>query len=589
MILGFNYFPSNQGCDFWKSWDKEEIEDDFKKMSELGYNTIRFFIIWRDFEPEEGKYNKVLLQRLRDFVVLAKKYHLYCIPSIITIWLNGQLLELPWRNGRNMWTDSFMRIKQRAFIRRIVETISTEPNVYAYDIGDEITYINHFSMSLMTNQQVSDWLSDKVDVIRSVDPKAKVIMANDYKSVIGSHGFNLRNTSLHLDFLAVHGFPNWSPFEIESNDSYKASLFVPFLVKLTSLFGVPLIDEFGLYAASELKRADYIRTSGVSSVLNGAIGILGWNWKDSTYDNTPYIERPWEKQVGFFNQLGEEKSSSITLRECGHWYDKISKKQKIECDVAIYVPDNYFNSSLKSQEDVSLFNCFLLLTRINIPHEFTTHDLSKYKAIILPSVHHLNQIDLDRLLKFVQSGGTIIYSPGSLLDGFGSEELFGVTIDDFSMRYEIDIFEYKGQEHMLDWKKAGFNQIPLISCTSAEQLSTYMESKTPAITLKSHINKGKAYYLNAPIELSLNTPYSLEHENYHSLYKQILADEGIYPPATFSCPDVEIQILKDFGTKEYVLINHSTSDCIGDFQIIGGTKAEISVPKKSIRNLIIKD
>ncbi len=42
---------------------------------------------------------------------LANEVNLYCIPSILTIWMNGQLFKLPWTESTDLWKDANLKKK----------------------------------------------------------------------------------------------------------------------------------------------------------------------------------------------------------------------------------------------------------------------------------------------------------------------------------------------------------------------------------------------------------------------------------------------------------------------------------------------
>lgn len=591
MSIGYNYFPSKQGCDFWKIWDLDEIERDFQQMAEEGSRLVRFFIFWKDFEPVEGQYDDVMFQRLKEFVELAERYQLYCIPSVLTIWMNGQLFDLPWQGNRDFWKDPFMILKQRIFIEKVTAALLHCPNIYAMDLGDEATYIHPQSVNSMNESELNQWLQQMTEGIRKINPLMKIIMANDYKAVLGHHGFHIQRVAKYTDFIAIHGFPNWSPFQIESNTSYKASLYVPFLVKISKIFGKPLIDEFGVYAASEENRFDYITTSGVSSILHGAQAIIAWKWKDSVHKSKPYIERPWEAHVGFHDQAGNKKKGTDAFRSVSQWFDKQHHVHTPDQKVAIYIPYSYYKRYVRNsdtQDDISLFYAFLLLTRSHFLPEFVSvhSDLEEYGAVIVPSIKQFSLYDLECLQNYVRQGGTILASPGSLLDGFGGEELFGIELDDFSLNFK-DEFQWKDMKFLLDWNQAGFDQIPIIRNTQADIISSYRHSGSPALTCNRY-GKGKAYYLNAPIERTLHVPNGLENENYRFIYQYILDEVGIRPAATYSSPAVEIHTLSYSDITEYVLINHSPDPQYGTLTV-NHQKLELNLNKKSIVRICAKE
>ena len=66
-----------------------------------------------------------------------------CLPSLLTIWMNGQLFDLDWRRGRDLWTDAEMRARAAAYVGTVARHLRDRPNVVAYDLGDELLGDHH--------------------------------------------------------------------------------------------------------------------------------------------------------------------------------------------------------------------------------------------------------------------------------------------------------------------------------------------------------------------------------------------------------------------------------------------------------------
>ncbi|MFV5911990.1 beta-galactosidase trimerization domain-containing protein [Bacillus cereus] len=590
MYFGFNYHPSSVGCHYWTNWNENEIKEDLLLMSKEGYNVVRFFLFWKDFEPEEGRYNKLIVERLHRFMQLANEVNLYCIPSILTIWMNGQLFKLPWTESTDLWKDANLKKRAENFLEFIGLELRKYKNILYYDIGDEIIYINKETSLSIGETEAKQWLKEMKIALNKGDESGKIMLGTDHLSIVGNNAFHVSNIENQLDILAVHGFPLWTEFNIESNDSWKSSLYVSFLVAIASAYGQCIVDEFGLYGCSDDIRSDYLLTSGLSSILHGAIGLISWCWKDFESTEKPYDLRPGERFVGFYNLLGEPKTSVNSLKECMKVSREIKSRNKVTKKVGVFITENSegFNcSELKSaKKSIASFYAFLLLKKTHIPVEFCKDNLSQYKAIIVPSNNQLTERDLEELKRFVKYGGTLIYSPGDYLYGHGIGDLFGIELCDFSLdRDAFSHFDYMGCSYSIDWGDDVCNQIPVIKETTADVLTRFTKSNTPAIT-RNMYEKGKVYYINFPMEFLLNRPYSMDSEEFYKIYKAILHEEGIVPPIEFSNPFVAVHYLYYEDYQECLLINHTPKEQNG--QLIKNEKSiEIQLNPKSVKRFKI--
>jgi glucosamine--fructose-6-phosphate aminotransferase (isomerizing) len=91
--VGAHWVPSKAAIHWPVEWDPKEIEADFAKMHELGYNIVRLDMLWPWFEPRPGDYNPAAFQQLDYLVSLAHKCRIYLHPSFI---IDGEVGEEYW-------------------------------------------------------------------------------------------------------------------------------------------------------------------------------------------------------------------------------------------------------------------------------------------------------------------------------------------------------------------------------------------------------------------------------------------------------------------------------------------------------------
>lgn len=75
------------------------IAADLGAVSDAGFDLVRVFLFWRDVEPELGRYDEAVLDRLVWFVEEARTHGLKVLCSVLTVWMNGQLFEPDWFEG----------------------------------------------------------------------------------------------------------------------------------------------------------------------------------------------------------------------------------------------------------------------------------------------------------------------------------------------------------------------------------------------------------------------------------------------------------------------------------------------------------
>lgn len=563
IAVGFNYHPSHTGCQYWQRWNPIQLVHDFRAMARRGFTVVRFFVFWSDFEPQPGIYDPLMLERLQAFVRLAGSNGLYCIPSLLTIWMNGQLFDLPWRQGRDLWTDTVMVERECQYVATLAAALADEAHVLAYDLGDEIIHVDMSSAGSLSRKQVITWQTQLAGAIRVAHPDALVMQGQELSSVLGGHAFRSENSQA-LDLIALHGYPTWTPLAIESIASYKASMLAPFLVQMARLDGTVLIDELGSYGADEEIGGAYLQSTTYSILANGAQGIIAWCWQDFTTHDPPYDAHPGERTAGFLDADGNPKKGMHVFQQfAGRVAHAWSSLQVPSASIGIYVSpyeDSAHTSYLREEQGAhgAAFSAFLLLKRAHLPCEFTRGPLISYKLVVCPSCEQLSWREQRLLEAYVEQGGMLYYSPGSYLHGFGGEDLFGVQLSDFTLRVEeMTGFSWRGQTYPVSWVSGGraSGQIPLIRATTATVLATFPNG-TPAFTRLKRGN-GYAYYLNAPLERFLDQPYLLEAQPWHNFYAHLADFASVEQGVDCSCPEVEVSVLLDRTRRYCFVINHS--------------------------------
>jgi endo-1,4-beta-mannosidase len=590
MLFGYNYHPSESGCYYWTNWNYDEINNDFRIMSENGMDIVRFFIFWTQFEKQEGNYDDVLFERLHLFVKTAKRYGLMCLPSILTIWMNGQLFDLPWRKGRSLWSDAYMIDKQAEFIQRVVDRIKNCGNIFAYDLGDEMLHIHTNEIETLDKNQAMYWLTRMSKAVRFSDPTAKMIMSNDYLVLLAGRGMNIQTISGYTDYAALHGFPNWSPFNLASNRSFASLLYTPFLVKVAKLYGLPFVDEFGLYGSSEGIRADYVFTVGISCWLQGAEGLVAWCWKDFSTINEPYYSNPVEASMGFYKADGAAKISADKFIQCKEWIRQLNGFDADPAKIAVYIP-NYTGQSIdyeskdhKTKELQALFSCFVMLQTLHIPHEFVSNQLSNYTMVFVPSVRLLKSSDMDKLKEYVKNGGNVYCSAASWNVIQAGEELWGVSLEDFSTGSEEEGYSFTYHDRTYYFGDGSLNKekVPVVQNYKAEVMAYLNDSHHPALTIHSY-GKGKVLFLSIPFELNVYEKPARYLKDYACFYRDLLQEFDLHPAVLCSLDDVEIHVLrKDPDEEVYVFINHSEKYQAGEVIFRSSIKKKVSLQRKSV-------
>ncbi|NUP16226.1 MAG: cellulase family glycosylhydrolase [Streptomyces sp.] len=554
--LGVNYHPSQAGCRLWSEWNPQVVKEDFRRMAADGLNTVRLFLFWRDFMPRPDDVDEEALARLEWAVAAADEAGLACVLSLLTIWMNGQLLEVPWRAGRSPWRDPELLRAEEMYVRAVARVVRPHDNVLALDLGDELWNIDMAEARRLSRDDVAVWQRRLADAIRQEAPGILVTQADDASGVFGPEPYGSDNGAA-LDLVGVHGFPPWAPVPIPSTMSYEATNLVPFLARFASAHGTAMVDELGSYGVDERTAAAYLGATAASLLAGGAAGALVWCWQDLASRDEPYRERPQERRAGLHHLDGTPKPAMHTLRKVVRAADDLALR-RAPASTLLYLPERVRgrgHSYLDGPGSVpATFQAYLMLKRAHLDFDLVTGEPPERAYLVCPAPTRLTLTDIERLTAFADRGGTVYLSLGDHLHAFPGPEFVGAELVD----YELDpvgksALRWDGGTWPLDWTTATVRPTTL-RATTARVLATYPDN-SPAL-LEHRVGAGKVLFSNAPTEQQSARPGALTGAPWEEFHRRLARRAGVAPLLDGLPPDVEIVSGTGRGGPRTVLINH---------------------------------
>ncbi len=557
LVLGVNYHPSVAGCDIWTDWDPDTIGSDFRRMSRAGLNTVRIFLFWRDFQPAADVISEQALQRLDAVLDLAARAGLLCVPSLFTVWMNGQLLDLPWRDERDPWRDEELLAAEEQLCAAVAARLRAHDNVLALDLGDELWNIDPVAARSLTRAGVARWQLRLAGVLRANAPGLLVLQANDASGVFGPLPYGPDN-SAGLDLIATHGFPTWAPGSIESSLSYKATNLVSFQVRVAAAYGTVLVDELGSYGVDEATAAAYLRASAASALANGAAGIIAWCWQDIASQRDPYRERPAERRAGLHRLDGAPKPAMATYGEVLAGARDLATS-RAPASAAILLPSTARNAAGTyldgSPGMIGVFYACLLARRAHVDFDVTVAAVTGRRLVIVPSLTRLTITTLALVETAANDGAVVYLSLGDHLHAFPGEAVVGAEIVDFAPPHGKGEIRWDDEVWPVRWDLSSARPTTM-RITTAEVLAEFPDG-SPAL-VSHRLGKGRILFCNVAFEQQLDEPGRITDGAAHRFYQRIaeLADvPDVYP---FAGPDVEVVPGHHGGRRVAVLINHGT-------------------------------
>jgi endo-1,4-beta-mannosidase len=270
--LGINYWPRRSAMHMWRRFDPGEIADDMARLATLGFDTVRFFLRWADFQPEPHRMDRTMLARLERVIELIGASGLRAMPTLFcghmsgVNWLPSWTLDDARPAGRfrtitetgesaygsgDLYAGPLLQA-QRLHVREAGAALRGHPAVLAWDLGNEFSNV----CEPASVADACEWSKRLTNDLQS---------ASGHPVTGGIHGEDLtRNRNIRPSsiaepwiFATMHGYSVYSDFSRGRNDADV----VPFLAALTaSLSGKPvLFSEFGNPTCPPGKRSPYDR------------------------------------------------------------------------------------------------------------------------------------------------------------------------------------------------------------------------------------------------------------------------------------------------------------------------------------------
>lgn len=381
-LLGVNYWPASSAMGFWNHWDASGVAADFRRMRDVGLDTVRLFLTWEDFQTDPTVINNEKLNLLVRTLDLAHDARLGVMPTLFTGHMSGVNFLPTWtvRSARhdsrfrivadsrvlpalpkNWFSDATILDAQVKLASKCAAAVCGHPALFAWDLGNE-----NSNCVIPTNKNVARvWLSAITGEIRRVDNKTPITLGLHMEDLEQDRNLGPAEAAEFCDFLSMHGYPGYADFATGPTDER----LLPFLSLLTSFlgggkevlfteFGVPTepVTEKGRVAGassgpklvSEGAAAAYTRRALHALQRCGATGAMMWchtDYAPELFDSPPFDLAPHERSFGMFHADGSPKPAAAQALEFSHEHHIVSREPRISAyqfvDIA---PEEYFRA-----------------------------------------------------------------------------------------------------------------------------------------------------------------------------------------------------------------------------------------------------
>jgi beta-galactosidase len=613
--VGAHWVPAKAALAWPLKWNPKEIEADFAKMHELGFNTVRLDLFWAWFEPRPGDYNPVAFEQFDYLVSLAHRYQLYLHPCLFVGGEVGEAYwDVSWRHGRHPHADPEMLRLETNHAAELARRYAKESAILAWDLTDEPPF--WIVASSTTDAMAINWTRLIAGAIRRHDQAHAIVAGTSMEDV--SHGpFRPDNLRDEVDFLSVHPYTIYSPrlfpdAMLSERGSYGGS----FQTALSGGARKPvMVQELGVSSAQydPERAAAFDRITLYSSLAAGANGFLLWCFTDSApegYRSVPYLRAPHETQFGLTTWDGGERPRAAEFRK----FEQIVARMDLDgvspapAEAGIIVPHEWSKPAgdssrfglrgpeilpyvstqdggaapghpQQSGADESVWisgswlSTYILARRAGLKPDFPREydDWDRRPAVFLPSpltstesnLVHVHTDFWEKARAYVEGGGFLYASLSADAAIPGMERIFGARLEDHAPVTDVTLrvtepFATLKPGDTFRFSAGGSQrQWPATLRVEGGKIIAVDQDGRPALVAHS-AGRGKTLLCAYPIESYLAVqPAAFDNDHTtHRIYRALREWAGLRPRFETDSVSVEVSAL-DGGNRGYaILANH---------------------------------
>ncbi len=306
---------------WWSAFEPAEVAGDFARIAGSGFDSVRIFLTWEDFQPTPSRVDSKMVDRLVSTLDEASTAGLSVMPTLFMGHMSGVNWIPSWALGEEAGNDRFRVVSggrvtasrlaswysdasiiqaQSVLARELAAGLAGHGALWAWDLGNE----NSNCAVPADKAQAREWLLRVTDAIRGADTNALVTLGLHMEDLEQDRNLGPREAAEVCDFLQMHGYPGYASWAVGPTDERV----LPFLARLTrwlgggadilfAEFGVPTkrrsepagersIDASGPALVEEQAAASYIARALGALLECGSMGAMLWCHSD-------YAEAIW--------------------------------------------------------------------------------------------------------------------------------------------------------------------------------------------------------------------------------------------------------------------------------------------------------
>ena len=278
--VGINYWPARTAMGWWPAFQRGEVEADFARIAESGFDSLRLFLTWEHFQPRPDRVAKALLDQVVIALDLASQAGLSVMLTLFTGHMSGVNWAPSWALGgalgesrfrvvsenrvvraglRNWYTDTPLARAQAFLAFQLGRALSGHSALWAWDLGNESSNC----VRPPSRAKARDWLRRISDALREGDGRGLVTIGLHMEDLEEDRKLGPLEAAEVCDFLTMHGYPGYAAWARGPTDHQ----LLPFLAGVTRWLGGGvdvLFSEFGVPTYQEGAPSEPVRSASMA-------------------------------------------------------------------------------------------------------------------------------------------------------------------------------------------------------------------------------------------------------------------------------------------------------------------------------------
>jgi hypothetical protein len=565
-LTGVNYLPSKHWLTILRNWDGDVVERDMQAMQSIGVRCIRFFPLWSLCQPQPDKLDPVVLANLDKLIAIAGRHGIQLEIAPLTGFMSGGMYLPKWATG-NLFTDNNMIKAEEYYMEEMARRYGSNPNVQAFDLGNEsniMIYGNHFDV---TPQQVEQWMGRISGAFRKGAPGGLFTVSPG----TGMDRYYTNETlAKNSDFMVVHSYIYWhGTLRLDPWIGQRTLYSSNFMIEWARMTGKPVVvQELG---ASEewLPSPDipgFMRINFLSDWAAGAAGFLWWSSHDIeqnfhipndivmvdrsswTYQNGRFSEL--EYALGLFDVENRPKPSAAEFKHCTELVEQLGSDWNDRLPVCyILVPEAHEDFA---EIMLRLITPFTLAKQahFDVKLRYENTPIPKDAAAVVIAGFKLSAAGKQFVGQYLDSGGTVYQSQEQ---DFAQEQIQTSTWPQEVATPNFLVQRRAGGMSLEERLRVGA-KLTIREITSAPKEQIILGQ--PAAFARAQVGSGTYYFFSGNLEDGLRGAYNpWESDNSNLIYS------ALRPTGAIDVSSKQVELFhKQKGTEELLmLVNRSNA------------------------------